>query len=359
MKRIFSVGIVLFTCNTHVLSQVGIGTKQPDPSSILHLDVSSLPTEGKKGFLAPKVSLQSSIDQVTIPLPAVGLLVYNLGTGNLKTEGYHYWNGTEWRAFTSSSTISPSIAGFDCANAYFSPPFFTAGMPYSGTMVVPYTGGNGGSYPSGAPVASTGNTGLTATLRPGVLTNGKGELVYDLSGTPAQSSPSTAFFNLNFLGKSCQAAISGDVLQLGQTQSYYGKIRMNDMASYQLASEFLADLPVIEGLQMNLMKNGSMDYTYIIKVKNITGLPIDVKVQVKGFSGSPSYKEMNIGTGQVVELSSMFGHMHNTDPDLIEINLIINDRRWYRISYFVVSDYNVPSSSNNYHHIRMTIQRVQ
>ncbi|MBP2618112.1 hypothetical protein [Chryseobacterium jejuense] len=105
----------------------------------------------------------------------------------LKTEGYHYWNGNEWRIFNSYTTIiNPIIQKFTCTYVTFNPPIFTAGVPYNGVTVVPYTGGNGGAYPAGIPLSSTDNTGLIAQLRSGYLANGNGELVYDLTQIPSQ-----------------------------------------------------------------------------------------------------------------------------------------------------------------------------
>ena len=65
---------------------------------------------------------------------------------------------------------------------------------------IPYTGGNGGTY-SGNIVASTGVTGLTATLNPGSLFIGSGNIYYTITGIPSTSG--TAYFNINFLGQSC------------------------------------------------------------------------------------------------------------------------------------------------------------
>lgn len=89
--------------NVMLLAQVGIGTNSPNSSAILDIDVSSLPANNKKGFLGPRVALASNTDQTTIPSPEIGLLVYNLGTGGLTTEGYLFWNGTEWRRLNSLS----------------------------------------------------------------------------------------------------------------------------------------------------------------------------------------------------------------------------------------------------------------
>ncbi|CEJ72047.1 hypothetical protein BN1195_04404 [Chryseobacterium oranimense G311] len=69
---------------------VGIGTASPDQSAILDLKASN------KGFLPPRINLNSVTDIVTIPNPATGLLVFNTGAGSLSTKGYYYWGGSKW-----------------------------------------------------------------------------------------------------------------------------------------------------------------------------------------------------------------------------------------------------------------------
>src|SRR5688572_18120115 len=54
----------------------------------------------------------------------------------------------------------------------------TAGTAYTGTLSIPYSGGNGANYLAGSPIASTGVTGLTATLQAGQLASGSGSLIY-------------------------------------------------------------------------------------------------------------------------------------------------------------------------------------
>jgi len=68
-------------------AQVGIGTTNPNTSSIL--DISST----NSGLLIPRIPLVSTTDVTTIPTPAVSLLVYNSG---FAPNGYYYWNGTIW-----------------------------------------------------------------------------------------------------------------------------------------------------------------------------------------------------------------------------------------------------------------------
>lgn len=82
------------------VSQVGIGTTAPDPSSILHIESSN------SGFLPPRVSLTSVNDVTTIPAPAEGLMVYNVSTNHCNLPvGLYVYTGSEWQrvSFTGGS----------------------------------------------------------------------------------------------------------------------------------------------------------------------------------------------------------------------------------------------------------------
>ncbi len=105
-----------------------------------------------------------------------------------------------------SVTVNPgSIASLNCAGATNNGTL-TAGTSASGvSSIVPYTGGNGGTH-SGQTVASTGVTGLTATLAAGSFASGSGSLTYTITGTPA--SAGTALFALNIGGQSCSLSIT-------------------------------------------------------------------------------------------------------------------------------------------------------
>ncbi|MFN5402542.1 MAG: hypothetical protein ACK5AS_10525 [Bacteroidota bacterium] len=131
-----------------------------------------------------------------------------------------YWNGSSWVTLNpgtngqtltlcngtltwTSNGLCPgngSITVLNCAAAVYNGNLF-AGTPASGvSCVVPYTGGNGASY-AGQTVASTGVTGLTATLTAGSFSSGSGTVTYTISGTPSGSG--TASFALNLGGQSC------------------------------------------------------------------------------------------------------------------------------------------------------------
>ena len=76
-----------------------------------------------------------------------------------------------------------------------------AGQAASGiTVTLPYTGGNGGNH-SNRVIASSGITGLTATLAAGNFASGDSSLFLTINGTPAASG--NAVFALNIGGQSC------------------------------------------------------------------------------------------------------------------------------------------------------------
>jgi uncharacterized protein (TIGR02145 family) len=72
----------------------------------------------------------------------------------------------------------------------------TAGV----NSVIPYSGAFGGTY-NGQTLASTGVTGLTATLSAGTFAIGSGNLTYTITGTPAAAG--TAIFVINIGGQTC------------------------------------------------------------------------------------------------------------------------------------------------------------
>jgi len=181
------------TGNTAVLSTkpVVIGTGTSASSSAM-LDLSSVTN---KGILAPQVALTSATDQTTIASPAIGLLVYCTGADtNFKTKGYLFWNGTEWRTLDNSTAVSPSVTSVSCSGATLSPGNYTSGVPYTGSLTIPYTGGNGGTYSSGLPVTVNN---LTFTLQSGKLAVGSGSLTFTVAGTPNVSSPITTTVPIN------------------------------------------------------------------------------------------------------------------------------------------------------------------
>lgn len=128
-------------------------------------------------------------------------------------------------------TLPAHITGLDCSSATSSGNV-TVGLPASVTTDVPYTGGNGIAYPTGSPIASTGVTGLTATLQAGTLATGAGNFTYDITGTPA--STGTASFAIDFDGQSCSLDITVETLPLARIGYVFSfSIGSSELANYK------------------------------------------------------------------------------------------------------------------------------
>jgi hypothetical protein len=89
MKKIHFLVVLLFI-SFCPYAQVSINTTGANPSSSAMLDISS----SNKGLLIPRVALQSTADNTTIPYPATSLLVYNTNAGILGGTGFFYNKGT-------------------------------------------------------------------------------------------------------------------------------------------------------------------------------------------------------------------------------------------------------------------------
>ncbi|MCS7154024.1 MAG: hypothetical protein NZ989_08800 [Bacteroidia bacterium] len=94
MKRGWSVsglGFVLGVLSLLWGQSVGIGTANPHPRAILHLESRT------QGFLPPRLS-QAERDAIPIAARPEGLMIYNTTTKCLE-----YWNGTQWISTCAST----------------------------------------------------------------------------------------------------------------------------------------------------------------------------------------------------------------------------------------------------------------
>ncbi|MEY3412058.1 MAG: hypothetical protein RIQ70_744, partial [Bacteroidota bacterium] len=150
---------------------------------------------------------------------------------------------------TLTRTVVPvgAITGLTCSSATNSGSLNAGSSAAEVTSVIPYTGGNGGSY-TGQTVTSTGVTGLTATLTAGIFASGSSSLTYTITGNPDYEG--TASFSLTIGGKSCTltrtvSCMSGATTVVDVTNPTTGKTWMdrnlgatraatasNDQASY-------------------------------------------------------------------------------------------------------------------------------
>ena len=102
--------------------------------------------------------------------------------------------------WTYNGQCPAKIAGFNCADTLHTGALVINQTTGTATTTVTYNGGNGGIYTSQS-IASTGVTGLTATLAAGTLNNGNGTLTFAISGTPTTTG--IANFTITLSGKTC------------------------------------------------------------------------------------------------------------------------------------------------------------
>ena len=86
-SRLFTV-LIIFT-NLSLFSQVGIGTTNPDTSSILDI------TSTTQGVLTPRMT---TVQRNAISSPAEGLLVFDTDESV-----FYFYNGGSWEAFDSET----------------------------------------------------------------------------------------------------------------------------------------------------------------------------------------------------------------------------------------------------------------
>jgi hypothetical protein len=258
---------------------VGVGITTPDNSAKLDI------TSSNKGALLPRIALTSSTDQTTISSPATGLLVYNTGTAGLTFKGYVFWSGTEWRTFNNSSTAAGTLGSITCSSVSLSPPTYTTNVPYSGSLTIPYIGGNGGTY--AAQTVGPVN-GLTVTLASGTFNTGSGNLIYTVSGTPSVTSPTTTTFPLNIGGQTCNATVGqGTTLDLGgvSAATYYANTSAMTTGKYFSSNvKYGATMPIIDGLMFDVVATADFGGTYKPILKNVSGSTMIVHVNTASHS---------------------------------------------------------------------------
>jgi hypothetical protein len=149
----------------------------------------------------------------------------------------------------AAGTTAATVTGLTCASSTFSS-LSVINTAYSGTATVPYTGGNGMAYAAGTAIASTGVTGLTATLQAGTLASGAGNATYTISGTPTTTG--TAAFAITLGGQTCTLNLPVTTTATGTTDCS----SLNGAAKVVcLANNFLATLTTAQQAQVVISLN--------------------------------------------------------------------------------------------------------
>jgi hypothetical protein len=188
MKK-FKLIIFLLTMSLGTFAQVGIGTISPVSGALLELKSTD------KALLLSRVA-----DAPTaIAAPEDGMLVYDNSLNCFRSRENGVWTPC-WNCCATPSTTLGTITALNCAGVVNTGTLTQAVAATAVSSDFSYTGGNGGTF-TGQAIASTGVTGLTATLVAGNLATGAGTVTYVISGTPA--SAGTASFAVSIAGQSC------------------------------------------------------------------------------------------------------------------------------------------------------------
>lgn len=181
----------LFLLNLKVDAQIAIGTLTPSGSAQLEI------TSTNKGLLLPRLT---EAQRNAIPSPAAGLTIWCTDCG---TSGeMEVFDGIGWKNMLGDPP-SPGfrVTSMNCP-AEISQDILSLGKAFSKNVEINFTSNNSTSYSNDLAIPSQGVKGLTATLQPGQLTNGAGNLVFKIAGTPL--SAGTASFDLGIGDKSCK-----------------------------------------------------------------------------------------------------------------------------------------------------------
>lgn len=309
------------------------------------LDVSS----SNQGILIPRVNLTSytldlnSDGDGLVSNQPVGLIIYN--SGSTFPAGLYFWNGIEWRGFNNSTTGPGAIGSILCTDITLTPNTYVNGSPYSGTMTVPYTGGNGGAYSAQSigPI-----NGLTATLLAGNFNNGSGSLTYTVSGIPTVTSPSATNFSINIGGQTCTASVGSGSLAIGQSISATYSVPnatatpLAFLLSTYVTANGLTPLPVIDGLQIDLA--GYDGTFYRPRIYNVSPSNQLVSYQTFATQVNENKTSLNLtlttsGTSQYAEVdNNNIVYWTTTLAEVITTNIQVQINattyRWYEFKWW-------------------------
>jgi glycosidase len=220
-------------------------------------------------------------------------------------------------------TPTATITALNCSAATVAEPA-TAGVEYSGIITVPYDGGNGVSYKAGTPVASTGVTGLSATLQEGSLAVFSGKMNYVITGKG--SGVGTASFAISFGNQTCTVSmpvIKDDALVQYGTP-FANVPDRQDVTIYQVNIRAFSAQSGFKGVTARLdsIKDLGVNVIYL--------MPIHPVGSLKGVN-SPycvkDYKAINPEFGNLDDLRNLVDGAHSRNMSIM-LDWVPNHTSW-------------------------------
>jgi glycosidase len=198
-----------------------------------------------------------------------------------------------------------------------------SGVAFSGTLTVPYTGGNGVNYGAGSPIPSTGVTGLSATLQAGTLANGSGTFTYTVIGTP--SATGTALFDIKFGGLSCYAGITVNEAPLVQYGTpFTGVPDRQDATIYQVNMRAFSSSSNFQGVigRLDSIKALGVNVVYLMPI-----FPVGSASSVNSPYCVKDYKAVNPEFGTLSDLRALVDGAHTRGMSVI-LDWVANHTSW-------------------------------
>ncbi|SDJ11595.1 hypothetical protein [Chryseobacterium jejuense] len=272
-----TIFLATFLMSLPVFGQVGINTPNPHLSASLEL------ASNNKALYLNRVANTSVIND-----PQSGMVIYDLTDKCVKA---YQGNPAGWSGcIIGNSGLTGAVTSINCAGAYFTPNFATVGQPYTGTLTVPYTGGNGGIYPA----QTTTVNGLTFNLPLGVFATGDGNVVYNVTGTPATAG--TTAVNITIGGQSCSGANAISLVVNPATGNpggvLPGTVTLAQNSRYWVASVYDNDYlpytaPTAPASTATINANGSPDTLVDVQGSiTTTGITVYIPATVTGSGGT-------------------------------------------------------------------------
>ncbi|MFM7106543.1 MAG: hypothetical protein ACKOW8_13585, partial [Flavobacteriales bacterium] len=201
----------------------------------------SLPyTGGNGGVYDSQTFVSTGVSGITATLNA-GTLAQGGGTINLVLSGTPQSSGNAnfniIFAGQNCNLVIPINAGvitsLNCGSAQINGTYVNGLTVSNGSIVISYTGGNGGTYNSITTI-STGVTGLSASIASGNFSNGNGNLTYTISGSPSTSG--NASFAISIGGQSCNIVVPIGASTIASLNCNSASIQGNYVAGLTVSS---------------------------------------------------------------------------------------------------------------------------
>lgn len=220
------------------------------------------------------------------------------------------------------SPRAASISALNCTGATFSGSAI-AGSAYSGTLTVPYAGGNTVAYAAGSAISSSGVSGLTAVLQAGTLANGVGSFTYDVTGTPATNG--VARFDISFSGMSCSADLiinEAPLVQYGTP--FAGVPNRQDATIYQVNMRAFSATSNFAGVTARLdsIKALGINVVYLMPI-----FPVGTVNAVNSPYCVKDYKGINTEFGTLADLRTLVDAAHSKNMSVI-LDWVANHTSW-------------------------------